>query len=161
MTSLDGNHELDWKWGHIVSNVAHQYSRVDFYLSVEVNLSLYYGGVVRGFVRLDIHLFIYRKAIWWCASILSNWSAPAQCAVLIVDVWWRMFDDYWSYRSFDTFIWKCKLQICVACIHKLFRIVSMTKHGKEIKRTIIKYTKHACHMACHCTQCAEFVTRAD
>ena len=46
MTSLDGNHELDWKWGHIVSNVAHQYSRVDFYLSVEVNLSLYYGGVI-------------------------------------------------------------------------------------------------------------------
>ena len=29
-----------------MSNVAHQYSRVDFYLSVEVNLSLYYGGVV-------------------------------------------------------------------------------------------------------------------
>ena len=25
--------------------MAHQYSRVDFYLSVEVNLGLYYGGV--------------------------------------------------------------------------------------------------------------------
>ena len=35
-----------------MSNVAHQYSRVDFYLSVEVNLSLYYGGVLSiiGFV---------------------------------------------------------------------------------------------------------------
>ena len=29
-----------------MSNVAHQYSRVDFYLSVEVNLGLYYGGVL-------------------------------------------------------------------------------------------------------------------
>ena len=42
---LDGKHKLDWKWGHIVSYVAHQYSRVDFYSSLEVNLSLYYGGV--------------------------------------------------------------------------------------------------------------------
>ena len=29
-----------------MSHVAHQYSRVDFYSSLEVNLSLYYGGVV-------------------------------------------------------------------------------------------------------------------
>ena len=29
-----------------MSYVAHQYSRVDFYSSLEVNLSLYYGGVV-------------------------------------------------------------------------------------------------------------------
>ena len=29
----------------MVSFVAHQYSRVDFYSSLEVNLSLYYGGV--------------------------------------------------------------------------------------------------------------------
>ena len=28
-----------------MSHVAHQYSRVDFYSSLEVNLSLYYGGV--------------------------------------------------------------------------------------------------------------------
>ena len=28
-----------------MSYVAHQYSRVDFYSSLEVNLSLYYGGV--------------------------------------------------------------------------------------------------------------------
>ena len=42
---LDGKHKLNWKWGHIVSYVAHQYSRVDFYSSLEVNLSLYYGGV--------------------------------------------------------------------------------------------------------------------
>ena len=28
-----------------MSNVAHQYSRVGYYSSVEVNLSLYYGGV--------------------------------------------------------------------------------------------------------------------
>ena len=32
-----------------MSNVAHHYSRVDFYLSVEVNLSLYYGGVVQNY----------------------------------------------------------------------------------------------------------------
>ena len=43
---LDGKHKLDWKWGHVVSYVTHQYSRVDFYSSLEVNLSLYYGGVV-------------------------------------------------------------------------------------------------------------------
>ena len=43
---LDRKHKLHWKWGHIVSYVAHQYSRVDFYSSLEVNLSLYYGGVV-------------------------------------------------------------------------------------------------------------------
>ena len=30
---LDGKHKLDRKWGHIVSYVAHQYSRVDFYSS--------------------------------------------------------------------------------------------------------------------------------
>ena len=42
---LDRKHKLHWKWGHIVSYVAHQYSRVDFYSSLEVNLSLYYGGV--------------------------------------------------------------------------------------------------------------------
>ena len=29
-----------------MSYVAHQYSRVDFYSSLEVNLSLYYGGVI-------------------------------------------------------------------------------------------------------------------
>ena len=45
---LDEKHKLDWKWGHIVSYVAHQYSRVDLYSSLEVNLSLYYGGVVCG-----------------------------------------------------------------------------------------------------------------
>ena len=38
-------HKLHWKWGHIVSYVTHLYSRVDFYSSLEVNLSLYYGGV--------------------------------------------------------------------------------------------------------------------
>ena len=44
---LDRKHKLHCKWGHIVSHVAHQYSRVDFYSSLEVNLSLYYGGVIR------------------------------------------------------------------------------------------------------------------
>ena len=29
-----------------MSYVTHQYSRVDFYSSLEVNLSLYYGGVL-------------------------------------------------------------------------------------------------------------------
>ena len=42
---LDGKHKL-WNWGHIVSYVANQYSRVDFYPSLEINLSLYYGGVL-------------------------------------------------------------------------------------------------------------------
>ena len=41
---LEGIHKLDQRWGHIVSYVAHQYSRVGFDSSVEVN-SLYYGGV--------------------------------------------------------------------------------------------------------------------
>ena len=31
-----------------MSHAAHQYSRVDFYSSLEVNLSLYYGGVELG-----------------------------------------------------------------------------------------------------------------
>ena len=43
---INGKHKLDWKWGHILSYVAHQYSRADFYSSLEVNLSLYYGGVI-------------------------------------------------------------------------------------------------------------------
>ena len=68
LSLLDGNHELDWKWGHIVSFVAHQYSRVGFYSSVEINLGLYYGGVAifhapwftvcRNWTHLLIHYFI-------------------------------------------------------------------------------------------------------
>ena len=34
-----------------MSHVAHQYLRVDFYSSLEVNLSLYYGGVVHNCTR--------------------------------------------------------------------------------------------------------------
>ena len=34
-----------------MSHVAHQYSRFDFYSSLEVNLSLYYGGVLRCIVH--------------------------------------------------------------------------------------------------------------
>ena len=37
-----------------MSYVAHQYSRVDFYSSLEVNLSLYYGGVVKSHGRVFI-----------------------------------------------------------------------------------------------------------
>ena len=49
MIFLDGTRKLERRWGHIKWYVAHQYSRVGFDSSVEVNevnLSLYYGGVV-------------------------------------------------------------------------------------------------------------------
>ena len=44
LTGADGIRKSDRKRGHIVSYVAHQYLRVGFHLSVEVNLSLYNCG---------------------------------------------------------------------------------------------------------------------
>ena len=53
----------DRKWGDIVSYVSHQYSRAVLDLSVEVNLSLYYGGVMWYMCILNAHhilLVLYR-----------------------------------------------------------------------------------------------------
>ena len=54
-----------------MSYVAHQYSRVDFYSSLEVNLSLYYGGVGTDdhisnfFNTFKVTLYsVHLKALW-------------------------------------------------------------------------------------------------
>ena len=50
-----------------MSHVVHQYSRVDFYSSLEVNLSLYYGGVEK--------IYSGRALITWVASLFTGEKA--------------------------------------------------------------------------------------
>ena len=47
-----------------MSYVAHQYSRVDFYSSLEVNLSLYYGGVTIRYESDDV-IWLRNHAYTW------------------------------------------------------------------------------------------------
>ena len=64
--------KLERKWGHIKWYVAHQYSRVGFDSSVEVNevnLSLYYGGA--HYTVMVINLF-YKLQIATCACYTDN-----------------------------------------------------------------------------------------
>ena len=85
---LDRKHKLHWKWGHIVSYVAHQYSRVDFYSSLEVNLSLYYGGVQRYITLWVLSVHITSYALFnqnWC--ILHNFGVWNTFLGSVCDIW--------------------------------------------------------------------------
>ena len=81
-----------------MSYVAHQYSRVNFYSSLEVNLSLYYGGVVLLGVTWDgiyemvthasrslflrnnyFHSNICQNLVFWRPFCFTPISQNAQC----------------------------------------------------------------------------------
>ena len=105
---LDRKHKLHWKWGHIVSYVAHQYSRVDFYSSLEVNLSLYYGGVINNircyqishysaallmpFDRRWLISFIAVVLMTQTHKRLQNWSGRIT-KTEVADFWLFLFYD--------------------------------------------------------------------
>ena len=54
-----------------MSYVAHQYSRVDFYSFLEVNLSLYYGGVMISF-RFVLHNIFNRIPLLYKGTVVDS-----------------------------------------------------------------------------------------
>ena len=87
-----------------MSYVAHQYSRVDFYSSLEVNLSLYYGGVTMQYGKYFLK---------WNISRLGNTAEPPKCNTMPIGnikvAKWQLLERivpnmvlvFWILHSFD------------------------------------------------------------
>ena len=89
-----------------MSYVAHQYSRVDFYSSLEVNLSLYYGGVL-GMLLLTSDTNVEARDRLHCRFEIT-------VLVRFVSVW------FWLLVTALLIVWSQNLLLCP--LHQKLRI---------------------------------------